>query len=65
MQVVSRYEVACPTCRVSYPPEQKRCVHCGGRTAPSVVDMPDAPREIHEGFGEVRSEEPEIVQPFD
>ena len=62
MQVVSRYEVACPSCRVSYPPGQKQCVHCGGRTAPSVVEMPDAPPEIHEGFGQVRSEEAEPIR---
>ncbi len=30
-------EVRCSECRVSFPPEVKRCIHCGGRThAPGV-----------------------------
>jgi len=24
------YEVRCPSCRTSFPPETKRCIHCGG-----------------------------------
>jgi hypothetical protein len=24
------YEVRCPNCNTSFPPEAKRCVHCGG-----------------------------------
>jgi hypothetical protein len=24
------YEVRCENCRTSFPPEAKRCVHCGG-----------------------------------
>jgi len=26
------YEVVCPRCEVSFPPETRRCVHCGGPT---------------------------------
>ncbi len=26
------YEVRCPRCDVSFPPETRRCVHCGGKT---------------------------------
>lgn len=28
------YEVRCPACKVSFPPETGRCFHCGGRTSP-------------------------------
>jgi hypothetical protein len=56
MRVVSKYEVACPSCRVSYPVGQKVCVHCGGRTGPSVVEMPDVPLEISSGVGTVTRE---------
>ena len=63
MRVVSKYEVACPSCRVSYPVGQKQCVHCGGRTAPSVVEMPDAPPEISESMGRVvREPEREVIR---
>ena len=24
------YEVRCENCRTSFPPETKRCIHCGG-----------------------------------
>ena len=56
MRVVSKYEVACPACEVSYPPGQKRCVHCGGRTTKSVVEMPDAPPEFTEAVGQAERE---------
>jgi len=29
------YEWWCPRCRVTHPPGQKVCVHCGGRTQAS------------------------------
>ena len=25
------YEVRCENCRTTFPPETKRCIHCGGR----------------------------------
>jgi hypothetical protein len=56
MQVVSKYEVECPSCGVKYPPGQKRCVHCGGRTAQSVVEMPDASPEFADAVGKVHRE---------
>ena len=28
------YEVRCSDCKVSFPPETRRCFHCGGRTSP-------------------------------
>ena len=59
MQVVSKYEIECSACDVKYPPGQKRCVHCGGRTAPSLVDMGEAPPALSEGVGQVvREPEP-------
>ena len=42
MQTVSQYEVRCPRCDVSFPPETRRCMHCGARTGPSTVEIPDA-----------------------
>jgi len=32
MAHASEYEVRCPRCGVSFPPETKKCVHCGART---------------------------------
>ena len=29
----SPYEVRCPRCDVSFPPQTRKCIHCGGRTA--------------------------------
>ena len=28
---MSSYEVWCHSCNVTFPPEQKTCIHCGGR----------------------------------
>lgn len=28
------YEVYCHHCRVTFPPEARRCIHCGGRLTP-------------------------------
>ena len=56
MRFVSKYEVACPTCRVSYPPEQKRCVHCGGKTTKSIVEVPDAAPEFADAVGHAEPE---------
>jgi hypothetical protein len=40
------YEVRCERCRTSFPPEAKRCIHCGGplgvgRTALRAEDAAD------------------------
>jgi len=56
MRVISKFEVACPACRVSYPPGQKRCIHCGGKTEKSVVDVPDAPPEFTDAMGRAERE---------
>jgi hypothetical protein len=49
-------EVRCSTCRVSFPPEVRRCLHCGGRThAPG-----DGPT-VHQGDGDGRLRE---LEPF-
>ena len=29
---MAEYEVWCHTCNVTFPPGQKHCLHCGGRT---------------------------------
>lgn len=34
-RVGSPYEVRCLRCDVSFPPEARRCLHCGGPTSPS------------------------------
>jgi len=31
----SPYEVRCPRCDVSFPPETRKCLHCGGPTGKS------------------------------
>jgi hypothetical protein len=30
MEASNFYEVRCESCRTSFPPETKRCIHCGG-----------------------------------
>ena len=30
MAASNYYEVRCENCRTSFPPETKRCIHCGG-----------------------------------
>ena len=32
---MTSFEAWCPRCRVTWPPEARTCVHCGGRVAPS------------------------------
>jgi hypothetical protein len=29
----AHFEVRCPRCQVSFPPETRRCLHCGGPTS--------------------------------
>lgn len=36
-----QFEVWCSTCRVTFPPESKRCLHCGGRTTVGRIAVPD------------------------
>ena len=58
MKAKSNYEVYCPKCRVSFAPEQKRCIHCGGRTGPRMVDVPDTPPGFDQG---ALAAEPEVA----
>jgi len=32
---LTAFEAWCPRCRVTWPPEARTCVHCGGRVAPT------------------------------
>lgn len=46
------YEVRCENCRTSFPPETKRCIHCGGPIgggAPSWLPGGGAPAGASEG----------------
>jgi hypothetical protein len=43
METASRYEVICPHCNVTYPIDTKVCMHCGGRTSPSHLQVPNRP----------------------
>ena len=76
--VGSPYEVRCPRCDVSFPVEQKRCIHCGGpvgkpgrveaatHTAPA-PESSDAfgtrPAE-HEGMMPIEPEESPFLSTF-
>ncbi len=51
MEQVSQYEVRCARCNVSFPPETRVCMHCGGRTGPSIVEVPDQQPAFGEGGG--------------
>ena len=37
------YEVRCPVCNVSFAPETRRCLHCGGRTSLGGTPPPTEP----------------------
>ena len=39
MEAVSPYEVRCPRCDVSFPVGTRVCLHCGGRTGPSLAQV--------------------------
>lgn len=34
MAASNYYEVRCENCKTSFPPETKRCIHCGGPLGP-------------------------------
>ena len=42
MANASEYEVRCPACNVTFPKGTKVCLHCGGRTGPSLTAVPPA-----------------------
>lgn len=37
MAASNPYEVRCESCRTSFPPETKRCIHCGGPLGASAL----------------------------
>ena len=39
---LTAFEAWCPRCRVTWPPETRTCVHCGGRVAPTRALADDA-----------------------
>jgi len=51
MDTISEYEVRCPRCDVSFPVSTKRCLHCGGKTGPSVTQIPEFHVSTGEGGG--------------
>ncbi len=54
MDAISKCEVCCPSCKVTFPVETRKCVHCGGRTAPSHVPLPQT------ASAEIRREDAEV-----
>ena len=38
------YEVRCENCRTSFPPEAKRCIHCGGPLGRGLAALLSQPR---------------------
>ena len=48
MHTVSKYEVRCPRCDVSFPVDTRRCLHCGGATGPSVIELPEFQHSVVE-----------------
>ena len=44
METISKYEVRCPRCNVSFPVQTKRCIHCGGKTGSAMIEQ----QEFHQ-----------------
>ncbi len=53
------YEVRCESCRTSFPPETKRCFHCGGPLGPGLGRLL---RPAALGAEEAEAEGGEILQ---
>ena len=51
------YEVRCSGCNVSFPPETRRCMHCGGRTSPGGSPPSPKPAFPIDPAGAVASEQ--------
>ncbi|MCS5638503.1 MAG: hypothetical protein NZ990_18460 [Myxococcota bacterium] len=62
MEDVSRFEVRCPSCDVSFPVGTRRCFHCGARTGPSRFRSPDVPPTL---VGSDRDREEDFQLPFE
>jgi len=48
METVSQYEVVCRRCNVTFPVGTKVCIHCGGGTSASHVQVPESPPHGHD-----------------
>jgi hypothetical protein len=57
----SYYEVRCPSCNTSFPPETKRCIHCGGPLGSGVGRWLAAARS---GTSPAEEEQEEAELPF-
>ena len=63
-QSASPYEVRCPRCDVSFPPETRKCIHCGGATGKS--SAPAAVAEwIAQESGDSAATDPTPIEPDD
>jgi len=71
MEAISPYEVRCARCDVTFPPEAKRCMHCGAPTQPSIVTVPDAQPElrtsvsVHDASPASGDVGTHVIEPFD
>jgi hypothetical protein len=39
MAATEFYEIRCENCRTSFPPEAKRCIHCGGALGSGLASL--------------------------
>ena len=62
MAEAHEFEVRCPSCDVSFPPETRVCVHCGGRTGPARFQVAGLPSET---FARDLASESDSSAPFD
>ena len=62
MAEAHEFEVRCPSCDVSFPPETRSCLHCGGRTGPARFQVAGLPSGI---FARDLASESDSSAPFD
>jgi len=62
MAEAHKFEIRCPSCDVSFPPETRRCLHCGGRTGPARFQVAGLPPEL---LTRDRASESDSSPPFD
>ncbi len=48
------YELRCPSCKTSAPPEMRRCIHCGGPLSATDGPLPtsDGPQRLRDLLGD-------------
>jgi hypothetical protein len=66
MAVTEFYEIRCENCRTSFPPEAKRCIHCGGALGGGLATLLSARRRAGgepELVFEEEAEEREVQTP--